>query len=104
MFKRTFFLALVACASLSSAALAGNDRDDPKPGNATATANPTVTVAPKIDVTGGTSTLGSLNKFGGDGGTALAGADANAASLSAAASKSQAGADAAAYQAVADAA
>lgn len=49
--SRLSALASVACASLAfaSPAFAGNDRDDPKPTSATATANPTVNNNPTFD-------------------------------------------------------
>lgn len=72
------FAACAAMLAFSSPAFAGNDKDGDTHvqggTGGTATASPTVnntptfTNSPKVEATGGNSTLGSLNKFGGDGG------------------------------------
>jgi len=111
------YLAAAAVLALSSPAYAGND-NGPKGGDVTVENRPvttienkpvttisptntvtgpvtTITNAPKVEANGGSASLGSLNKFGGD---SFAGADADANSLSASLSKaaSKAASDAAA--------
>lgn len=107
--KKSIYLAFAAIAMLTaSPALAGGNSNNNGPTNSSPTTienkpttnvNPTFNNNPRADAT---STLGSLNKFGGDGGTGIgtgiAAADANSASLSAAlaGAASKAAADAAA--------